>query len=120
MSKTRPRTQEESAEAVRRVVVDGPVPLWQVACLAGVTLESAKRWVIEGCRGVHLDAVKHEGSWYSSAAALVRFIGALLPLDPHILAMAAAVQRAFDRGRAPRPPADVLRPVPGILSEVCA
>lgn len=66
-------------ELARQAVViaqEGPQPLAELAELAGVSERTLIRWACKGKGGVFLDATKDGGTWYSSRAAVERFVRA--------------------------------------------
>lgn len=83
------RPQCDIREAVRRVAGEEYLPLaWFVPQTALVIhgkrhtpgVGTLTRWIVEGLRGVHLDAFHRPGAgWMTSAAALDRFAAAVPP-----------------------------------------
>lgn len=68
------RSKEDRGHATRRLAADGAsLRLEEVAQLLGVSSNAMERWVCFGKRGVHLDAVRAGGNWFTSWAAVERF-----------------------------------------------
>lgn len=88
MSKNRQRPHKDKAKAIARVEADGPVTMKELAgtqvMIAGskltLSFDRLKRWALEGRERhgvrVYLDAILRKDVWYSSAAAVERFLQA--------------------------------------------
>lgn len=72
--KRRPLSSAAAHAAAFRVEREGEVPLSSLCELASASLQTLKRWVTAGKRGVHLDAIRRrDGRWTSSVVAYLRF-----------------------------------------------
>lgn len=89
MCRKKDRTRADKALAIARVEKDGPIPLLQLhgrqvhANGHRLTLTTSRlvRWILEGRIGqdgerVYLDAIKRGENWFSSEAAVGRFLRA--------------------------------------------
>lgn len=66
--------------AIRRVAVDGPIPLQNLLPVPGhpnASVRTLIRWIRDGKRGVRLDGLEEGGRWHSSPQALSRFLRAV-------------------------------------------
>ncbi|VTR93288.1 unnamed protein product [Gemmata massiliana] len=71
------RSRIEIGRAILRLAADGELrPLADLSGAAGAPPVVMLRWVIEGRRGVHLDGVKRRGEWWTTPAAVARFLKA--------------------------------------------
>ena len=72
-------SKAELARQLNAIHREGAVPFAQLTELAGVTERTLIRWACKGKRGVFLDAVhdRPTDTWYSSQAAVLRFIRAM-------------------------------------------
>jgi hypothetical protein len=75
------RDRREIARAVRGIRRETHVPVEEIAVMLGHPVNTVVRWIVRGCRGVHLAGYRRAGSWYSSAAAAVRFARELAEKD---------------------------------------
>src|SRR5262249_31741064 len=67
----------ERARACQRLAADGPaVPLYLLTGMAGVSIETLVRWIVQGRAGLHLDGYRDpvSGKWMSTSEALRRFL----------------------------------------------
>lgn len=65
------RTKRDRAEAIKRIVRDGPIRM----DLLDIPAPALKRWAMVGKRGVYLDAIydRETDEWFTSRAAVERF-----------------------------------------------
>ena len=62
-----------SLSAAVRLSNEPLIPVEEVARDLHTLPETVIRWATKGRRGVKLDAVKRDGKWFTSIAALARF-----------------------------------------------
>lgn len=83
------RTADELAEVAARIQAEGPLKVSRAAKLVPadnrrghVGASVLVKWILAGKRGVRLEGARFSGkTWWTSAAALARFWGALAAAD---------------------------------------
>jgi hypothetical protein len=86
------RSFAENRRAIARAEADGLVPVADLCRMVDTGPGGLVRWIVTGWQGLRLDGVKRGDEWYTSTAAVARF------LSEYAALVEARGREALDRG----------------------